>query len=201
MTDKLDQLAEEEEKKSRPGLRLALGIGCFVLVIAGLLLSGLFSHRDEGGVKILESRDALVQALMGLPDAAVPQLPPEAREVQWTLLQGHGAAAGPVGWDILWKAPAGATEGKYEIRCDQSNEKTGAHQLYHGVLYEDSAYEKQQEGDWPVRYRFTLGKQVYTLRGRWDAGLAEAERPAAREAVAGQLRALLEQIIDGRPAA
>lgn len=196
MTDTLDQLTEEEEKKSRPWLRLALGIGCFVLVIVGLLLCGLFSHRDEGGVKVLESRDALIQALGGLPDAVVPQLPPEAREAQWTLLLGHGAAAGPVGWDILWKAPAGGTEGEYEIRCDQSNEKTGAHQLYRGVLYEDSAYEKQRDGDWPVRYRFTLGKQVYTLQGRWSADPAEAERPEVQAAMAEQLRSLLEQIID-----
>ena len=187
----------DDEQRGRPMLRLLIGIGIFACAILAFLVIGAMTHRDEGGVTQVKSREEVLEAVQGVPDVIVPELA-EAENVSYTVhTGGHGSDTEFVGYGMAWKGSLGERAADYELDCNQTNEKTGSHELYHGVFIENSAYEKDTPADWLVTLRFTLGAQVYTLRGRCDtAGMTGEERVDVQKAVEARLRPILEQIID-----
>ena len=64
----------DDEQRGRPMLRLLIGIGVFACAILAFLVIGAMTHRDEGGVTQVKSREEVLEAVQGVPDVIVPEL-------------------------------------------------------------------------------------------------------------------------------
>ena len=100
----------DEEQRGRPMLRLLIGIGVFACAILAFLVIGAMTHRDEGGVTQVKSREEVLEAVQGVPDVIVPELA-EAENVSYTVhTGGHGSDTEFVGYGMAWKGSLGERE-------------------------------------------------------------------------------------------
>ena len=145
----------------------------------------------------MEDRETLLQRLERLPEALLPELGPEARELRcYLVLDETGLPGNAQGYAMTWQEGLGELDAEFQVECRQTAvRRPETHQLYRGVLYENSNYNGQQNQG-PIILSFDLGQQRYTLRGSFSADAGEAALPEARAALEARLRARLEQLID-----